>query len=295
MREFKTHILILPLSIIFLLVMGSGQPWTSPVPSAFGREEVKKTEVKKDAKMETFSQTAGANSGPSNMPYTGLAEKNIFSPERKEFPIFITTPEPTRKPPVRPQVILYGVTIAGDYKSASLVHQGRSLRRGEREILTLKTGEQLGEYRIAKIMADRILLEGEGDSFEVLLYDPSKPKQRIIVKTETRPATVTSTLPDAPGSPAVEPPRPGTAVTPTVPRQEGPRVTTPSPSPGTERMATPTPITPPVPQTITPGPAPTSIPVTPSTVPGRGSRVVPTTPGVPTPQTLGESQRQGGP
>lgn len=294
MRDFKPNILTYLIAIVLLLAMEAGQPWTSTVPFVFGREEGKKPEAKKDAKMETPAPAAGTDRGPSNMPYTGLAEKNIFSPERKEFPIF-ATPEPTKKPPVRPQVVLYGVTIAGNYQSASIVQSGRALRKGEREMLTLRAGEQIGEYRLTKIMPDRIVLEGEGDSFEVLLYDPSKPKQRTVVKTEIKPATITSALPGPPASPTAEPPRPGTAGTPTAPTQEVPRPTTSSPAPGMERMVTPTPVTPPVPQAVTPGSVPTSTPITPPTsVPRRGSRIAPTTPGISTPQTPGESQGQGG-
>lgn len=237
------------------------------------------------------------------IPYTALVEKNIFSPERKEFPIF-STPEPVKKPPARPQVVLYGVTLAGDYQSASLVQPGRSLRKGEREMLTLRTGERIGEYRLAEIKPDRIVLEGEGDSFEVLLNDPSRPKQRTVVKTETKPATITSTLPGTPVGPGAEPPRPATGGTPTTPRPEVTRPTPPSPVHGMERVVPPTPVTPPsvtppVPQAVAPGsvPAPTpSAPTSlPTPMPRRGGRVVPMTSGVPAPETPGQTQGQGSP
>jgi len=223
-----------------------------------------------------------------------LAEKNIFSPERKEFPIF-SVPEVAKKPQARPQIVLYGVTLAGDYQSASLVQTGRVVRKGEREMMTLRIGEQIGEYRLTKIMPDRIVLEGEGDSFDVLLNDPSKPKQRTVVKTETKPAVVTSVLPGPSPGPVVEPPRPGipgtpmtptTPTTPTVPRPEVQRPMTSAPVP---QPATPGSVVPPTPT------APATSPTAPSYLPRRGSRMVPTTPGSPTSQPPGQSQGQGSP
>jgi len=286
MRNAKPDRLNVLFALFLLLIIGTGQPWIYSVPSAFGREEVKQPEVKKDAKAETPTPTARTNNGPSNMPYTGVAEKNIFSPDRKEFPIF-ATPESVKKPPARPQVVLYGVTMVGEYQSASIVQLGRALKKGEREMLTLRPGEQVGEYRLSKIMPDRIVLEGEGDSFEVLLNDPSRPKQRVAVKTETKPATVTSALPGPTVTPPFDPTRP-------IP----PTGSVPSP----ERVVMPTPVMPQAPPALTPGPVPTPGPVAPPTspasptyVPRRGSRVVPSVPGAPTPQPPGQSQGQGSP
>jgi hypothetical protein len=268
MRDDKPRMLILLLAVSLLLTIGGG--WIFPVPLAFSKDEVKKTESQKDAKPETPAPATGTNSGASNMPYTGLAEKNIFHPERKEFPFF-SAPEPAKKPQARPQIVLYGVTLAGDYQSASLVQTGRTVRKGEREMLTLRPGEQIGEYRLTKIMPDRIVLEGEGDSFEVLLNDPSKPKQRTVVKTETKPAAVTSTLTSPPAGPAIEPSRPATTGAPTTP------ATSTTPRSGT---------------VMTPALAPPTTP--PNYVPRRG-RLMPTTPGVPAPRIPGQTQGQGGP
>lgn len=83
---------------------------------------------------------------------------------------------------VRPQIVLYGVTIFGDYQSASVVNPGRPLRKGERETLTIKIGEKIGEYKLAKVLSDRITLEAEEDTFEVLLYDPKMPKKELILR-----------------------------------------------------------------------------------------------------------------
>ena len=45
--------------------------------------------------------------------------------------------------------------------------------------MNLKIGDRVGEYKLVKILPDRIALEAMEDTFEVLLSDPNKPKQRI--------------------------------------------------------------------------------------------------------------------
>ena len=127
---------------------------------------------------------APANLASNNV----IAGKNIFSPERKDFAAIGSGM--SAKPVVRPQVILYGVTIAGDYRSASVVNPGRPLKKGEREQITVKVGERIGEYRLASVLSDRIKMEAGEDTFEVLLYDPKAPKKRVETRAEVKPATI---------------------------------------------------------------------------------------------------------
>ena len=139
--------------------------------------------------------------------YILISEKNIFSPERKDFP---TTPLEKSKPILRPQVILYGVAIATDYQSATVVNPGRPLRKGERETLTIKIGEKIGGYKLAKILPDRIAMESNGDTFEVLLYDSKKPKKQMEARAETKPEIIASAQP-VPVPPSGEVPTPAPA------------------------------------------------------------------------------------
>jgi hypothetical protein len=195
---------------------------------------------------------------PSIASYVSIAEKNIFSPERKEFPLPILAA--SKKPSGRPPVILYGVTILEDRQYASVVNPGRPLKKGEREMITLKRGEQIGEYQLVEILPDRIRLEASGDSFEVLLYDPAIPKKRSDTKTAAKkPAAITSTGPAASSVEASKPvPLPVLSPVPA----EKPRV--PSPE-----AVSPTPSRPP----MAPTPPPTSSPNTPTVYPGRSRRV----------------------
>ena len=227
--SFRHGILIL-LLFFFVVLLGlkNYEVWTLPIELVPVKGETKKV----GAKVETPSATGGKKEPTPIESYIFVAEKNIFTPERKEFPV-IAPPSvaEVKKPIVRPQVILYGVTIVGDYESASVTNPGRQPRKGERELMTLKIGDRVGDYKLAKILPDRITMEAEGDTFEVLLYDPKVPKQRAYGKTEVKPATITSTLatPAAPGAapvassarpPAVAPARPS-PVAPTRPPAGG--------------------------------------------------------------------------
>jgi len=212
----------LALALIFLLVAKNYAIWTLPVEWVPGKDAAKKPQNKPVEKPEVVS-TFGTQKNPvPPRTYTSIAEKNIFSPERKDFP---TPLGAAGRQLVRPQIVLYGVTIIGNYRAASIASPGRPLQKGERETFTVKVGERVGEYKLSKISSDRVTLEAEGDTFEVLLYDQSKAKKRSEIRTETKPATITSTQPAA-STPAPGPPMP----TPT-PGQPSP--TSPSPTPPT--------------------------------------------------------------
>jgi type II secretory pathway component PulC len=190
---------LLALCVCIFVFYKNYEVWTQPL------EQVpeKRTEKKSEEKPKT-PLTIQAQKDPNSIrSYVFIAEKNIFSPERKDYPILTVEKS---NPATRPQVILYGVTIAGDFQAASLANPGRPLRKGERETMTVKIGEKIGEYKLAKIQPDRITMESNGDSFEVLLYDARNPKKRIEAKTEVKPSTVTSTQPP-PAPPQAEAPQ----------------------------------------------------------------------------------------
>jgi hypothetical protein len=178
---------LVALFVIFLLILKNYETWTRPIETAPERSTGKKQEAKIENPPALRPQKVA---GPAQS-YVAIAGKNIFSPERKDFPVQSSE---ARKL-VRPQIILYGVTISEGYQFASIVNPGRSLLRGERETLSLKVGDKVGDYKLAKIMSDRITLEAEEDAFEVLLYDPKMPKKRMDVRTETKPAAITSAQP----------------------------------------------------------------------------------------------------
>ena len=224
--SFRHGILIL-LLFFFVVLLGlkNYEIWTLPIGLGSVKGETKKT----GAKVESPPATGGKKEPTAMESYIFVAEKNIFTPERKEFPVIAPPPvSEVKKPIVRPKVILYGVTMVEDYQSAFVTNPGRPLRKDERELMTLKIGDRVGDYKVAKILPDRITMEAEEDTFEVLLYDPKAPKQRTYVKTETKPAAVTSTL--APATPPPTSAFPPGAVAPVPPPTPGAPRSTPTPS-----------------------------------------------------------------
>jgi hypothetical protein len=232
---------------ILILSFKNYEIWTLPIEVVPEKGGVKKSGVKAENNPLTEDQKE-----PSTMAsFILIAEKNIFSPDRKEFPIVIVADSTKEKKPiVRPQIILYGVTIAGDYKSASIAYPGRVLQKGEREATTVKIGDRIGDYKLGKILSDRIALEAPEDNFEVLLYDPRIPKKRVVAKTENKPASITSTLPtSAPTTVARPQPTPsgearsGETITERVTETRAPGPLTPAPVPSarTRRGSVPTP------------------------------------------------------
>ena len=137
--------------------------------------------------------------------YKSISEKNLFSPDRKEFPILLG-PGEAKKPMARPNVTLYGVVVADEFSSAVINNLSRRAEKGERETMSVKIGDKVGEYHVAKILGDRINLEAEGDSFDVLLYDPARPKKPPVVTPA--PAPRPSPTPTTPPRPFT-PPSPG--------------------------------------------------------------------------------------
>ena len=224
----------LALGVLLLLIIKNYEVWTRPIGLVPEMNLGKGSQSRSQNKPDVPSSIGSQKDSTSIKSYVSIAAKNIFSPERKDFPVLMGD---GKKELVRPQIVLYGVTIAGDYRAASIANPGRPLQKGERETFTVRAGERVGDYKLAKVLSDRITLEAQGDTFEVLLYDSKTPKRRTDVRTEGRPATVTSTQP-IPISPPSSTPVPGStpAVSgmpmPVPPAVQG-RVTSPPPAPAT--------------------------------------------------------------
>jgi hypothetical protein len=220
--------------IVLILGYKNYQTWSSAGAPGSRTEGGKKAE----GKLDTPSGPIASREAAPLESFRVIAEKNVFHPERQEFP---SQPGAAPiKPVTRPPITLYGVVMVGDYQSATIINPGRPLRKGEREAKTLKVGDMVGEYKLTKILPDRIVMQGGEDSFEVLLYDPLSPKKRVAVMTPAPPAKVTSPVSGptpAEGAPATAPPA-GAAPAPATPSSPVPRPATPVPVP-------PTPIQPP--------------------------------------------------
>jgi hypothetical protein len=203
----------LALGVVLLLIFKNYETWTQPIEWGPEKNVGKRPQSKPEDRLEGLPSLGTQKNSISAKSHISISEKNLFSPERKDFPTPIGN---GKKQLVRPQILLYGVTIAGNYQAASIANPGRPLHKGERETFTVKKGERIGEYKLVKISSDRVTLEAEGDTFEVLLYDRSMAKRRTDIRTESKPATVTSTQPGpsppAPGSPLPTPPLPSAGI-----------------------------------------------------------------------------------
>ena len=229
---------LLLILIIAFLVNENYRVRTSPPPA--GKETVGS---KPKTLVPVSSSPAAKKEKPDPAVFRSVSDKNIFSPNRKEFPIPLT-PDPTKKPPVRPNVQLFGVAIDEGFHSAVITNPTRRADKGERETMTVKEGEKVGEYSVAKILPDRITLESSVDSFDVLLYDPTKPMKRPVIAPTKTPTPPT---PAPPRRVSTTPPRPYTppAVTNPPVRQPAGTITRPQvpqtriPAPPARRLPAP--------------------------------------------------------
>jgi len=187
--------------VILVLAVENLETWTR----FFDSPSIASTAPEKSIVKKEISAIPASIEEPSSIQsYNVISEKNIFSPERRDFPAPAAIAGAS-KPPGRPQVILSGVIIFDDYQAASVSSPGRPLKKGERETMTLKLGGKIGEYKLARIAEDRITLEAGGDSFEVLLYDPKKTKARVEVRAAEVKASESRSIQPAPAAlPAVE-------------------------------------------------------------------------------------------
>ncbi len=240
---------LVALLVIFLLVMKNYETWTRPIETPPERASVKKHEAKTQNPPAPHPEKVEG----SSQPYVAISGKNMFSPDRKDFPVQASE----TKPIVRPQVTLYGVTMGDGYQFASIVNPGRRLVRGERETMSVKVGDKVGDYKLSKISSDRITLEAEGDVFEVLLYDPKSPKRRSDVRTAP-------SIPPAPAPPVasttqpVQTPQPRVAPPPMVATPPAQQLPAYDYRRSRRPFAVPAPAVPPA--SIPPGTTPTVVP-----------------------------------
>lgn len=173
---------LLSITVIFLFIKNY-ETWTKPDPGPIVKEESKRSESPGEF-IPLLSTSSRPKFDASSLPT--IAEKNIFHPERREF-VSLSPEQPKAMPVNRPQIQLQGILITDEVQRASLTLQGKSLAKGEKATKTLNLGDQIGEYKLTKILPDRIVLETPGDTYEVFLYDLKSPKKRMEIRTPTFP------------------------------------------------------------------------------------------------------------
>jgi hypothetical protein len=123
---------------------------------------------------ETTVATAPPPAGPPLNTFTIVAERNLLSSTRTE-----SAPEPPRTgpgtgptPAPAPKPRLYGVVILAEGRGRAYLEDVQ-----RRRVFAYSVGDQVGDARLEQIKADRVVLRRGGETFEVLLNDPTKPRQ----------------------------------------------------------------------------------------------------------------------
>jgi type II secretory pathway component PulC len=175
-----------------------------------------------------------AQSAPPRPPLTAyavIAERNLFSATRTEAPPEPPRPAAAAGPPVppAPRPRLHGVVLLPEGRGRAYLEDVQ-----RRRVQAYSVGDQVGDARLENIKSDRVVLRRGGETFEVLLYDPTKPRQ-------APPPSVQSPEGGTPGRPVIRRPSPPTpSPGPGVRAPGRPRTPTPAPAPtpGSEEQET---------------------------------------------------------
>jgi hypothetical protein len=132
--------------------------------------------LKKDKEASSFSY----NDLLSKDEYFSIEEKNLFHPNRKTS--FLTKNIPNKEENEDKIIdeyeypVLYGTLILGNKKLAILKFKDKD-KENKKKTYTL--GDIVGGSKLAKILPDRVILEGR-ERKTILLNDPDKPKKRKV-------------------------------------------------------------------------------------------------------------------
>lgn len=161
---------------------------------------------------------------PPESTYGIVADKNLFSSNRSEFIPEKPKPGPGAEPgPPKiseKMIFLYGVILMGDSKQALISNPETGTQDGKKRAKDkwVKVGDTMGNFSVADIKKDRIILADGASTHEILLYDKNKPTRKIIVPEKSAAPTVGTT---------------GSAVT--GPAVTGPAMAADAAKPGTEQ------------------------------------------------------------
>jgi hypothetical protein len=186
------------------LGMNAYKIWTQP-------DDYSKNNTVSSKNTPVEGETASVKRMPVESVYGVVTDKNLFSPERKEFipekPKDIESE--VKQVSISGQtVMLHGVILMGDYKKALINNPDR--KSGDSENLWVSVGDSVGDLRVDDIQNESIVLKEGDKKYEILLYDQKKTRRPSeVVKKETAP-TVINTAPQKP-EPKVEAPAPEAA------------------------------------------------------------------------------------
>jgi len=112
--------------------------------------------------------------------YAVIAEKNVFSPQRKEWVVKVVVPNPSelakneklaqkKSLAVKPKkIVLHGIVMAGDMRKALISNPLTGV--SNKKTLYVEEGEELEGYMVTSIESDLIRLDWQGEEIIVTLY-----------------------------------------------------------------------------------------------------------------------------
>jgi hypothetical protein len=131
---------------------------------------------------------------PPDSTYGIVAEKNLFAPNRLE-----SIPEKQKPGPLKiseKMIFLYGVVVMGDRKKGLISNPDPGPEAGKQPAPKDKwvaIGDTIGNFRVADIQKDRIILADGASNHEILLYDKNKPARQTTVAEQSAAPTVVAT------------------------------------------------------------------------------------------------------
>lgn len=160
---------------------------------------------------------------PPESIYGIVAEKNLFFSNRSESIPVELKPAPPKTP--QKMIFLYGVILMGGRNKALVSNPESGLEAGKSRAKDkwVEVGEKMGDFRVAEIRKDRIILAEGASKHEILLYDKNKPARQITVAEKSAAPTVVSTGPAvvSTGPAAAAATKSGTEPPPSSPIAEG--------------------------------------------------------------------------
>ncbi len=144
---------------------------------------------------------------PPESSYRVIADKNLFSEDRKEYlpPTIDSELESAleNETEIKPfdgfgkNVTLYGVMIWDDIKKALITNPDRKtgepqdiwVQKGD-TLLEIKRRDRVATLKVDEILNDRILVRDETSKYEILIYDKEKTRKREMIKMDEAPEVI---------------------------------------------------------------------------------------------------------
>ena len=152
-----------------------------------------KIEIKDNKKFKTPLNVKKINSRKTlpESSYRVIVDKNLFSPDREEFIPEKTETEVKQVKISGRKITLYGVIIMDNYKKALIDNPAREMDDPLHK--WVKEGDMVGDFIVATINNESILLKEGIKKYEILLYDEKKRRpQTISVNRSTAPKIVST-------------------------------------------------------------------------------------------------------